>query len=506
MCRFCFLIFFFISLSLNSFCQLKIEDGHKKFFYENGNVSSEGLIKNGKPEGYWYTYYPNGIIKSEGNRKNFLLDSTWIFYAENGDLKSKINYKKGLKIGVKVYYSDSCNIVKEENFYNDVRHGYSYLYYDLPGKIKKQEIYFDQGKEEGKGYEFSGEDGRIITVLNYKKGTFVGKESINRKDKKGKKKGVWKKFYDSGKLKEECRYKNDLLNGYFKTYDKTGKLLEAILYINGVPQTFAEEIDVVDIKREFYADASVKKEGAYDSNGKEHGAFKYFNKEGKIEKTEVYHHGILLLRGRVDELDKRQGLWEEFYFDGTLKSKGEYKDGKKIGEWLFYFNSGELEQKGTFLEGELETGTWIWYHENGQILREENFRKGKEDGMMYEYDEEGTLITKGDFIDGLKEGEWFYELGDHREEGEYREGVRHGYWYFYYNNSDKINFEGKFTDGEPDGKHKYYYPSGKLWKEEFYTMGVKEENWKTYNELGETVLTIYFKDGQEYKIDGAKVN
>ena len=55
-------------------------------------VSSEGLIKNGKPEGFWKSYYVTGIKKSEGKRTNFLLDSIWVFYDQAGDTTEKINY------------------------------------------------------------------------------------------------------------------------------------------------------------------------------------------------------------------------------------------------------------------------------------------------------------------------------------------------------------------------------------------------------------------------------
>ena len=46
----------------------KIE-GFTVFKYENGKMSSEGVIKKGKPDGYWKTFYENGVLKSEGNRK-----------------------------------------------------------------------------------------------------------------------------------------------------------------------------------------------------------------------------------------------------------------------------------------------------------------------------------------------------------------------------------------------------------------------------------------------------
>ena len=57
-----------------------VKNGYQVFYYSNGIKSSEGTMRNGKPDGYWKTYYQTGIIKTEGNRKNFLLDSLWKFY------------------------------------------------------------------------------------------------------------------------------------------------------------------------------------------------------------------------------------------------------------------------------------------------------------------------------------------------------------------------------------------------------------------------------------------
>ena len=53
---------------------------YKKFYYPGGSLSSEGLVVNGKPEGYWKSYFENGKIKSEGNRKNFMLDSLYLHF------------------------------------------------------------------------------------------------------------------------------------------------------------------------------------------------------------------------------------------------------------------------------------------------------------------------------------------------------------------------------------------------------------------------------------------
>ena len=113
-----------ILLASTLFAQEKVNpNGHNIFYYQKEKISSEGNLKNGKPEGYWYNYYNTGILKSEGNRKNFLLDSSWIFYNPQGDISTIINYEKGLKHGVKKEYNDSCFLVKAEFFIDDTLYG-----------------------------------------------------------------------------------------------------------------------------------------------------------------------------------------------------------------------------------------------------------------------------------------------------------------------------------------------------------------------------------------------
>lgn len=496
-----FIISFFIIIPF--FAQKKIEDGFKKFYFENGNVSSEGLIKNGLPEGSWVSYYQNGIVKSIGNRKGSLLDSTWIFYNELGNFKSKINYKNGQKNGLVINYSDSSNIILEENYRKGLKHNISTFYYDIKDKIKWKEINYIDDIKEGKAFEYSL-DGRIITLFFYKKDVLIGTENINRYDKLNKKRGAWKTFYENGKIKEESRYKNDLLNGYLKEYDRNGKLINATLYINGIPQNNTRNLAELKVRKNYNRNGKVEKEGVYDKAGNKNGLFKYFNDSGIIAKTEIYLHGKLLTKGLIDEDEKRQGYWEEYYEDGKLKSKGNYIDGLRVDDWEYYFFDGKIKQKGKYLKGERPTGKWVWFYDNGNILREEYYLKGKEDGMMHEYMPDGKIITEGEYVDGLKDGPWFYEMGDHIEEGNYLDGEKNGEWIYHYT-SGEINFKGSFRDGESDGKHKYYYSNGKLKREEVYVMGIKKDTWKSYNIEGELILTISYKDGKEIKIDGTKL-
>ena len=83
--------------SLKSFSQTE----YQTYTYANGQISSEGYLRDGKPDGLWKTYYESGQLKSVGKRTDFLLDSTWVFFAESGDTTLIINYKKDLKNGLR---------------------------------------------------------------------------------------------------------------------------------------------------------------------------------------------------------------------------------------------------------------------------------------------------------------------------------------------------------------------------------------------------------------------
>ena len=59
------LIILFVFVCFNVKSQDTIQnDGFYKFNYPNGKISSEGTIKNGKPDGYWKSYNNNETIKN----------------------------------------------------------------------------------------------------------------------------------------------------------------------------------------------------------------------------------------------------------------------------------------------------------------------------------------------------------------------------------------------------------------------------------------------------------
>ena len=118
---------------------------YQTYSYPNGQISSEGTLRNGRPDGFWKTYYESGQLKSIGKRIDFLLDSTWVFLAESGDTTLIVNYKKDLKNGPRFTFGKED--ILEEPFVNDVKQGEGRRYDRKHHLI--QTMTFKNGFEEG---------------------------------------------------------------------------------------------------------------------------------------------------------------------------------------------------------------------------------------------------------------------------------------------------------------------------------------------------------------------
>ena len=491
-------------------------NGYNKFLYENGKISSEGNMKESRPEGYWKTYSPNGKIKSEGNRKSFQLDSLWKFYNDEGKLISEINYLAGKKGGIKRTWDAEGYILSEENYLSDSKQGISYSYFPPDSSQKKGKIKmktnFDKGRENGSAYEYDY-GGNIITIWEYSYGVLKKQELINRTDKKtGEKQGVWKDFFPTGKVKSETTFQNGKKMGYEKTFTESGSLANIEKYVGDSLQKEVPELTTkLEVRNEYYEDGSIKKTGTY-LYGIAEGTHKEYSPEGKITGAKMYHEGNLIAEGLIDEAGNQQGGWTEYHPSGKTKGKGNYDNGIKIGDWIFYHANGKVEQKGKYDKKGRPQGLWQWHYESGSILREETYLNGKREGTMSEWKDaakdtsgNSNIITKGDYIDGMKEGKWFYEIQDYREEGMYRSDQKDGPWESYFVDNKQVRFAGKFVEGLPDGKHTFYFHDGKIEEEGKYIMGNKDGNWIYYNPDGTPLLTITFKKDKEIKFDGAKV-
>ena len=502
-------------------------NGYNTFYYDNGAKSSEGTMRDGKADGYWKNYYKNGKIKIEGNRKNFQLDSVWKFYSEKGKITKSVNYLEGKKSGYTFNYDTNQRVSSKEAFVNDIKQGNSFTYYPS-GKTKLVMPYL-KGKPDGYAYEYS-EDSVIISIMKYQGGVLASVDRLNRKDENGKKQGVWKEFYEDGKVKEEKKYKDDVVDGYVKTYDNKGNLTNTEKFSNGKQIKNAPELAKLDVYKDYYEDGTMKYEGGY-INGMPVGTHFHYRQKYMCDSLPVarddtsdvmikkyvcrnrpvpdsaiiYEEGIKISYGAVDSLRNKIGIWTEYHNSGEFRGKGLYANDKRIGEWIFYYPNKQIEQKGKYDKKGRAQGEWNWYYENGALMRQEFYVDNKRDGIMTEYTEDGKIITKGEFIDDMQEGLWVYETPEYKEIGKYVNDKPDSLWKRYYMPKEKLRFEGKFLNGDEDGQHTWYYENGRKMAQGSYTGGMKQNDWKFYDETGFNYLTIFYENDIETKFQGVKV-
>ncbi len=218
----------------------------------------------------------------------------------------------------------------------------------------------------------------ILILMILFSSTGLKAQGGNLIDADGKKQGTWSKFYeDSPQLFYRGQFKNDLPEGTFTYYYRSGKVKGVMEYLPG-----GKKVKSVT----YYPNGKVMAKGNYIVQKKD-SIWNYYTDAGILNSIEHWDMGA------------KHGLEEVFFDDGSIAEETNHKDGLRNGDWKQYYESGRLRLQGSFVRDELN-GTIIYFYQNGS----------KE-------------IT-GKFLDGLREGTWMYfnKDGSVRYQSVYRGG------------------------------------------------------------------------------------
>ena len=490
------ILFIYVLLNKVAFSQDSL---FQKFYYPNGNISSEGYLLNNLPAGQWTNYHVNGKKKSIGFWKNNKLEGNWIFFDTLGNKIMSENYVFGKRDGEQIKY-DSNGLIKISTFANGVKEGKEYIYYqNLDSVIKLINIYSNNQKD-GKAYEYDT-SGRVITIFEYNMGLLVDQTSINQYDNKGEKHGKWITFFSNFQIKKEENYNHGVLNGISKIYTKNGGIKKLENFKDGKESDKKINLSVSLSVEEM--DNNQKREGIIFKNQKQ-GLFKVYDSTNQVILYEFYSSDYLVYTGMYDSLNLKKGEWVYYDDKNNIAKKGSFFSNKKDKEWTFFYKNGQIQQQGSYNKGK-PVGEWNWWYENKQLWRNEFYDNGNINGLATEYDSLGNLITKGEYLYGLKEGIWFYEINDYKEQGSYISDMKSGTWEMTYLSSNKKMFIGEFLNDIPVGEHIYYHPNGAIKEIGKYENGEKQGEWKKFDDNGNVLVTYLYKRGVEIKRDGFKV-
>ena len=200
---------------------------------------------------------------------------------------------------------------------------------------------------------------------------------------------------------------------------------------------------------------------------------------------------------------KEQGLAEYYFFSkpfGRLSSKGNHKDGKRVGTWKSYNEDGTDWKILNYKDGELH-GLRIVTPQYGDTAKE-NYKDGKLDGLS-EYSYKRTtfpydaMLKKENYKDGKKDGlsETFYKNGGLDRKENYKDGELHGLRIVNYK-SGELSKKENYKDGKEHGLHESYHKNGQLESKVDYKDGKEQRLYESYYDNGQLKYKINFKDGE----------
>jgi antitoxin component YwqK of YwqJK toxin-antitoxin module len=196
----------------------------------------------------------------------------------------------------------------------------------------------------------------------------------NKVDERGRKQGVWSKNHEGSKaLLYKGQFKNDKPVGTFMYYYTSNKVKAVVKHDAGTNRSFAVY---------YFENGVVMSTGAYRDLKKD-SVWLNYDPAPRLKFKETYAN---------DSLD---GLKTIYYVpsdphDRSQKVSGlyNYKAGLMDGEMIEYFDTGSLRTKGTYKDNK-RIGLWEFYQINGKLMIQERYRDGVRHGWCKAFDESG---------------------------------------------------------------------------------------------------------------------
>lgn len=147
------------------------------------------------------------------------------------------------------------------------------------------------------------------------------------------------------------------------------------------------------------------------------------------------------------------GLVIDYNKDGSLKSKGRYRNGNKVGKWMYYYDVNSYEEKVYSRREPNEVRKSLFVNSNSVVIEKfKTLRNMKFTKHHYEYHENGNLKLNKELINRYKK---IYEIQEYYVSATL---AKH-----YFLKFDKENEKWMYV-----GEYKEYNKNGKLVIHEFH--------------------------------------
>lgn len=168
--------------------------------------------------------------------------------------------------------------------------------------------------------------------------------------------------------------------------------------------------------------------------------------------------------------------------NGQIIISGSYKNGKKDGEWLEYFNNGQLKKKENYSSGNYD-GKFESYNKDGSPVILTNYSNGKLNNNYKEYNRKNILISDINYDNGNYNGSFkkFNDNGILITSTNYKNGSIDGLYTNYYENGNK-KLEYSMSNNNYVNEYTMYNNDGVVKTQFDYSSGSKKNKgtWKKY--------------------------
>lgn len=365
------------------------------------------------------------------------------------------------------------------------------FFYDN-GKISSEGCWLD-GKPEGKWKNYDLQGNLVSEGM--------------RKDSKLT--GVWT-FYEKGRPVSEIRYSDNRKNGSSRNFFPDRTVISP--YVNDTLHGLKIVIDTL---------GNVMQKTPF-SKGLENGLERKYDSYGDTYLFTFFRNGMIVFRQRANSRDsegRKQGVWKDYYENGTLHWECTYRNGLKNGYHKVYDSSGNLILLNKYVDGILqedapelaELTIHTEYFQNGKPKFRVAYKDGRPEGVCRVYDSitgkvvrgivfkngeivgTGNVDNQGNLNDSWKE---YYPDGKIKCTGYYYKGKKYGKWRYFYP-SGKVEQEGEFRNGEYDGRWVWYYPDGSIRIDQEYYQGKLDGNSVEYDNSARIVAKGKYLEGLE---------
>ncbi len=475
------------------------------FIYdEKGRLTEKSQTYN------WKLYGERIFIEHDAGRKTIEHYSNgelngWKYIYQYNQLISKEYYKKGMKNGLSTVIDYNDKYIR--NYKNDLINGSCIMYTKVNGNwVLRNKSTFINNILEGPG--ISKLNDSLTMYTNHKNGVLEGLHFtlLHNKDTvgvcnyvDGKKHGremeiknnqVIESYYDmnnfterkikaNGKITEHCRYfSNQPIDMLVAVADKNNYLTYKLYY----PDSSIRTIRTVRTNAKFN-DTIVGYE--YFDNGKLYKQYTLVNYQFENIFVELTSLGDTL-----QYFHKTKGVNNGYSvaFVNYFTEKGNYVDGKKTGEWKYYYSTlskhaaNTLAAKGNMIKGE-PFETWQTFDVNGNLIYE-----GCQCGLNYNYvvREIPQLFLHKNYVS-------YDNILDI--------GISCGNRTWYYTNGKPMEkFSAPKGSNRERNIYTSYYESGQMQDLGTFLNNLKHGTWKKFDINGNVIEEKQFIGGMEQRL------